>query len=1183
MLNQSRASSRTAWRLLGIALISCALASAARAAEGTPDVRFNRDVRPILSNYCYKCHGPDENERQAGLRLDVPEVAFGELDSGERVIVPGDIEASELVARITHDDEYLRMPPTDEEKQLSPDEIETLKRWVVAGAEYEGHWAFTPPERPQLPEVEQTDWPRNPIDTFILARLEAEGLAPSPEADKPTLIRRATFDLTGLPPTIEEIDAYLADTSEAAYETVIERLLDSPHYGEHMARHWLDYARYGDTHGLHLDNERSIWPYRDWVISAFNDNMPFDQFTIEQLAGDLLPQPELDQLVATGFNRCNVTTSEGGAIDEEFRVRYAVDRVETTATVWMGLTLGCAVCHDHKYDPFTQKEFYSLFAFFNSLTEKAMDGNRLDPPPTVRVPSDELAVQIDAMSEEVAAARQKVDELGAVVAEAQTAWESQWRERLAGTWRPLELQEFTSQNGTSLAKLDDGSLLAGGENPEKDVYEIVAPIDGPIIALQLVALTDESLPAKGPGRSDNSNFVLSEIEVEVAGSQSPTEFEQVSFAAATADLSQKGFPPTAAVDGALDPATGWAIAGFDHHEPRAAIFYFDRPVGDEGSVLRVRLHQVSQYAQHTIGRLRLSVAVDEPLLPVALGRWYTVGPFPADDGNTAFATAFPPESGVDLAATYEAGLAWSPRDDLIDGAAVELSGENGATYLYREVYVPEARTLRLGFGSDDALRVWLNDQLVLDRNVQRGHAANADEVDLELEPGVNRLLCKVVNYGGAYAFSCNKLSEGGTDVPLQLAAALALGPESRTPDQQQQINSYYRDRHAPEWAAASARLATLEQEKQQLVEQAPQSLVMEDMAEPRQAYLLIRGEYDNRGDPVDPGVPAALPPMPEGAPVNRLGLARWLVDPSHPLTARVVVNRYWQRYFGTGLVRTSEDFGSQGQWPSHPELLDWLAVEFIESGWDIEHMQRLIVSSATYRQSAHVTEELVARDPQNRLLARGSRFRLDAEVIRDNALAVSGLLVPAVGGPSVKPYQPLGIWKAVGYTSSNTANFQRDDGEALYRRSMYTFWKRTAPPPSMQTFDAPTREACTVRRARTNTPLQALVLMNDVQFVEAARKFAERIMHEGGTTPAERVRYAFRLATARTPDDAEVDVLEAAYNDLVAQYQQQKFAAVRLVTAGEAPRDESLDVIELAAWTVVGSVIRTLDATVSQG
>ncbi|MCE9547557.1 MAG: PSD1 and planctomycete cytochrome C domain-containing protein [Planctomycetia bacterium] len=779
-------------------------APAANSPSSAP-LEFNRDIRPILSENCFKCHGPDKASRQANLRLDQRDAAIKGGDDGPAFVV-GQSGKSALVSRITSKDKDERMPPPDTGKHLTAAQIALLKRWIDQGAEYQPHWSLIPPRRPALPAVRQQTWPRGAIDQFVLARLQREGLKPAAEADKRTLIRRVTLDLTGLPPDPSDVHAFLADTSPDAYEKVVDRLLASSEYAEHMARDWLDLARYSDTNGYQYDTERTQWPWRDWVINAFARNMPYDQFTIEQLAGDLLPNATPQQKLATGFNRNHAITIEGGVIDEEYRTEYVMDRLVTSSTVWLGLTVGCARCHDHKFDPISNQEFYQLFAFFNQVQEKGFNG--FDP-------------QLKVLS-------------------------------------PLQQQ------------------------------------------------------------------AIEELDARIAA------------------------------------------------------------------------------IKETLKQTTMTVPTVVPAKP------------------------------------------------------------------------------------------------------------------------------------------------------------------------------------SPAVAGLQADLKSLEARRKQLEAGAVNTFVMHDLAKPRDTFILERGQYDKHGKKVQPGVLAALPPLPAGAPANRLGLAKWLTDPKHPLMARVAVNRYWQHYFGVGLVKTAEDLGSQGEWPSHPELLDWLATEFIGSGWDVKHMQRLIVTSAAYRQSSVATAAERERDPENRLLARGPRFRLDAEEIRDSLLDLSGLLVEKVGGPSVYPYQPAGLWMELNNRPGFSRDYPQAKGEALYRRSMYTFGKRTVAAPAMQTFDAPTREYCVARRSRTNTPLQSLALMYDPQSVEAARKFAERMIRRGGPTVDDRIGFGFEAATSRLPNAGEAAVLRRVYEQQLATYQKDPAAAERLLKVGDSPRDEKLAATEAAALATVARVIMNLDETITK-
>jgi len=1024
-------------------LVCCLGVFFARASAAEEKVDFNRDIRPILSNTCFKCHGFDDKTRQADLRLDVPEGATKKLESGAVAVVPGKLAESELVRRITAADPAERMPPADSGKFLKPEQIELLKRWVAEGAEFKQHWSFLPPVRPTPPVVTPAaERIANPIDQFISARLEKAGLSPSPPADKVTLLRRVTLDLTGLPPTLAEVEAFLADDSPQAYEAVVDRLLKGPRYGEHMARYWLDAARYGDTHGLHLDNERSMWPYRDWVVRAFNENLPFDRFTVEQLAGDQLPEATLDQLVASGFNRCNVSTSEGGSIDEEVRVRYAVDRTETMSTVFLGLTLGCAVCHTHKFDPVSQKEFYQLYAFFNSAADAAMDGNALSPPPIKKLATPEQAAQLKALDEQIAGVNKQTAELLASI-------------------------EYTDPGA---------SESAAAAEPKEFVW------------------IDDAAPsgAKLEGNSE-WKFVTKENGQVFSGEKATTR--------KASDLSQHFF--TGASPG-LKVGEGDKLFAYVYLDP-----------ADPPQEIMLQWNDGSWEHRCYWG---------SDVIP-----W----------GGANSASRLPmgklPQAGEWVRLEVEAAKVGLAAGAVINGWAFTQHG--GTTFWDKAGIV--TRTPQVGAGFE-SLAAW-------------------------------------------EAF---EKSQKKSDVPGDVKEALKVETEKRNDDQKKKIRDYFVQNVCtttrPKFDPLRKQLEELNKQKGRVDGTIPVSLVMADMPAKRDTFILVRGAYDKPGDKVEANVPAILPPLPEGAPRNRLTLARWLVDPQHPLTARVTVNRFWQQYFGTGIVKTAEDFGSQGSWPTHPELLDWLARDFIDCGWDVKRLQKLIVMSATYRQSSRVTKELLARDPANELLARGPRFRLDAEVIRDSALFTSGLLIEQPGGKAVKPYQPEGLWEAVGFQGSNTAKYKPDGGAANYRRTLYTFWKRTAPPPSLMTFDAPSREACTVRRSRTNTPLQALALMNDVQYVEAARKLAERVMTEGGAAPAERLAHGFRLATSRQPTADEAAILVASFDAHLKKYQADKPAAEKLIALGESKRNAALDAAELAAYTLVCNLILNLDEVVTK-
>jgi hypothetical protein len=1158
-----------------IALVTCAgLLTAARTAH-TPreePVDFARDIRPILTDKCFLCHGPDEGAREADLRLDVAHSATQDR-GGYAAIVPGDADASEVILRIL--DASDPMPPKKSELTLTDREKELLRRWVEEGAEWQEHWSYVPPGRPDVPRILAPG--RSPIDAFVRKRLYDVGLSATPAADRATLIRRVTLDLTGIPPTVSEVDAFLADDAQGAYERVVDRLLASPRYGEARARAWLDAARYGDTHGFHLDNERTIWPYRDWVIQAYNDNKPFDEFTIEQLAGDLLPNATLDQQVATGFNRCNPTTAEGGLIDAEYLVKYAVDRVETMSTVWLGSTMGCAVCHDHKYDPFTQKEFYELFAFFNSIDENASDGNARDPKPVVKVPSEEQGTALAAISAKLEALE---EEKGAPMPEtdaAQVEWQLGALAEVERRWQRMAVASVTSSGGADVTAQDDGSWLVSGANPATDTFEVLGRTDGSSLrALQLELLTDASFVGNGVGRATNANIVLTDVEIAIAPAREDAEFTEVDLAGAWADYNQKNFHIEDSIDD--DPKTGWAIDG--RKEGRVAVFFPAESVGFEGGTrVRVRLAHDSVHSQHAVGRFRLSTTEDPNFGPARLGDWSSIGPFNGANRREVFDTAYGPEEGVDLAAEVREQT-WTAHPEYADGAVHMLPGGIAATYLIREIYSPSARTMAITLGSDDGIRAWLNGAEVLSNDVPRAVALDQERVQLALAAGRNELLLKISNYGGAYGFSFRVADEDVGGLPMDVVQALGDADDEA---QALVVREYYRRTHSLEWRTLEDASVAKALERTALEAAIPTTMVMRSRAEPRPAHLLTRGQYDQLGEEVQRGVPAAFPPLPVGEDANRLTLARWLMEPGHPLTARVTVNRMWMELFGQGLVETSEDFGSRGSWPTHPELLDWLAVEFVESGWNVKGMLRSLVLSSTYRQSARVSAELQRRDPNNSLYARGPRFRLGAEAVRDSALALSGLLVEQLGGPSVKPYQPPGLWKVVGYTSSNTANFVRDNGDALYRRSLYTFWKRTSPPPTMQIFDAPTRESCVVQRQRTNTPLQALALLNDEQFVEAARGFGGRILREGGADVEARLRWGYRMATAQEASDERLAVLRRILDRAIQEFESDPEATAALLGVGESPPDATLSPPELAAWTVLASTLMNLDAFVTKG
>jgi hypothetical protein len=950
----------------------------------TAPVQFNRDVRPILADNCFSCHGPDKARRKAKLRLDTRDGLFSAIET-RYPIVPGQPEKSEVYRRlITHDPDD-RMPKSKTGEALSPRQIDVIKRWIEQGAKWEGHWAYRPPIRPPVPEVKRSSWPLDPIDNFILARLQTEKLRPSADADKRTLLRRLSFDLTGLPPTPEEVTAFEADKSPLAYEQAVDRLLASPHYGERMAESWLDEVRYADTDGFHADNYRSVYPYRDYVISAFNADMPFDRFTWEQIAGDLLPDATTAQKIASTYNRLARSTEEGGAQPKEYMAKYAADRVRTTSEVWMGSTMGCCECHDHKFDPFLTRDFYAFEAFFADIKEQGVGSRE-----STAVPNDEQAVKMKMLEDKVAGLQKTLDTSSPALENAQAEWEK------------------------SLA------------------------------------------------------------------------------------------PPRLIFD-----------------------------------------------------------------------NWYSIGPFLAKSFDAAYDTAFEPEKEIDLSRTNAPdGLKWTPQPDYKDGAVHNgFKGTNSDTYLYRTIQASSARSLKLFLGSDDAIKVWLNGQNVLTNKVQRGAAADQEQVDVQLLKGENKLLLKIVNGAADSGFYFQ------AGVPSNMLVVLKIPAKDRKDDQKTDLAKYYRS-VAPQLEAARTDLAAAKTQQTEFLKSVPTTLVTVSIA-PGVTRILPQGNWMNEtGEIVAPAVPGFLAHAPSGKErATRLDLAKWLVARDNPLTARVFVNRLWKLYFGTGLSKTLDDFGTRGEWPAHPELLDWLATEFMDCGWDVKHMVKLMVMSHTYRQTTVASDKLRERDPDNRLLARQSSFRLDAEMVRDNALAISGLLKNKIGGPSVKSYQPAGYWDQLNFPKRTWVS---DHGDALYRRGLYTFWCRTFLQPSLQAFDAPAREECTIERVNSNTPLQALALLNDPAYVEAARGLAEQIVRHGGPKVDDRINWAFMRALDRKPNKQESGLLLKLYGQEYDRYAHDDADAKELISIGEWPVPKDLNAGELAAWTSIARVVLNLHETITR-
>ena len=1047
-------------RLQLAATVGLAFSAAAQAGAAVT-VDFDRDVRPILSERCFTCHGPDDGTRINALRFDLEEAAFERLASGGFAIVRGNPRESVLLDRVTSDDPARRMPPSYMGFDKLPDsEVEVLRSWIEQGAPWAQHWSFVPPTRPQPPPVERADLVRNEIDRFVLRRLEDEGLQPQPEATREALVRRLALDLTGLPPSLEEVDRFLTDTDANAYAKLVDRMLASPRYGERMATPWLDAARYADTNGYQMDGTRDMWRWRDWVVEAFNSNMGFDQFTIEQIAGDLLPNATLDQKIATGFHRNLRTNAEGGIVEEEFLVEYAADRVETTSTVWLGLTVGCARCHDHKYDPLTQKEFYQLFAYFNNVPERGLVYHFGNDGPMIKAPTDEHRSELASLDREVLAAEQRLEELEPSIKEGIAAWARSLAKHRKADW-----------------SVSDG------------------------------------LVAHYPFRKARLEYA--------EWNQRPEDHEP---GARRVDLAE-GRQGSAALFEKTQSVDLGDLGGFDYNDPFTFSFWID-PESANGAILTrtLNVEKAQGYGLYLVdGKLRFELThrytdlsmriISEQ--PLALNRWQHVALTYTAERPSSRGTRF-----------YVDGKPWSFEVEWDD-----LKWPSSYAFPFRLGAGGGRPSFR---GRLDELRIY-------------SRALSAEEVAV-------------------------------LSLDDSLPAIAALPAEERTPAQAKKLRWAYLDTEASKRvrrAVAAVKMARLRHAL--FDESIPSVMVMTESDKANRAHVLRRGAYDARGEEVAPATPAVLTRPGSGAPKTRLDLARWLVSRENPLTARVAVNRYWEMLFGVGLVKTSEDFGTQGERPLHSELLDWLAVQFMESGWDVKAVLKTIVMSAAYRRSSTVTPELMERDPENRLLARGPRFRLPAEFIRDQALSVSGLLDETRGGPPVKPYQPPGIWNEV-----SGVVYREDSGSALYRRSLYTYWKRTVPPPSMVAFDAADRESCQMRRPRTNTPIQALTLMNDPTYVEASRKLAERMMHEGGSTTRERLAYGFRLVTSVRPHHSELDVLAKAFEDFRTGFRRERKAAVAYLSVGESQWDTTLDPRELAPYAALASLMLNLDEAVTK-
>jgi len=1156
-------------------------------AEDGKRIEFNRDIRSILSDNCFQCHGPDANQRKAGLRLDTENGAFSN-ENGVRPFIAGKPDESEAYRRITTGDPDDLMPPPDSGRSLTAAEKDSIRRWIEQGAKWQQHWAFIPPKRTALPLGRGLGQARtaNAIDHFILAKLRDEQLAPSPEADKRTLIRRATLDLTGLPPTPTEVETFVCNIGPRAYEQMIDRLLASPRYGEHMAQGWLDAARYADTNGFQADRTRNQWHWRDWVVDALNRNMPFDQFTVEQLAGDLLPEPSLNQLIATGFNRNHMLNGEGGAIAAETQVEYVVDRVETTGTVWLGLTVGCARCHDHKYDPISQQEFYQLFAFFNNLPEKGGG----DMEPTTLVPTTEQARELRALEAGLDEHRSVLNLPLARFDNDRKKWEAPYLKEIASTgrldgWHRIKPDTADSTAGSELTIQSDASVLASGKLPDHDDYKLTFRTDiKRITGLRLEALTDPTLKDGGPGRE--GNFVLTGFELlpgvdEVDLGNLEQRFDSGVMTQGSKrldiDISGKGLLVLNVGDTGNGISSDWGNWG----EPTL-----------EGSDGTLKLTDLDWHSATTDYRkvLKNRNVKDQPLRLDGKPLKWGIGThaksrivFRLPTGYTRFKAIVGPDTGaLEEVANPQTSIRFTVSVSANDrpGELKPLRFVNAVAEFNQEGLPVNGA---IDNDSESGWGIWKKD---FDYNQPRKSVFRLQET---WPAGKGTLFTLKLRHQysakkhllGRFRISVTSAPEPGLQMrevlPEEMIRILETPAAKRLAEQRESLARYHRSQ-MPDFIAAKRGEVSIQTAIRKLTDAFSKTMVMREMDQPRDTYLLVRGVYDqpDKNQSLKPGVPTSLPGLTKPGRINRLDLARWLTDPDHPLTARVTVNRYWQHFFGTGLVKTTEDFGVQGERPAHPALLDWLATEFVRSGWNVKHLHRLIVTSSAYRQSSVITPELLERDPKNRLIARGSRYRMSAQAIRDQALAISGQLWARMGGPPVRPYQPRGVWSDFSY---GKIVYKQDNGEALYRRSLYTFWRRSVKPSMF--FDNPARRVCSVRPHLTNTPMHALNLLNDTTYVETARCFAEQLLRQSGSN-TDRLGQALTMATGRPAQAEEVDLLDRRLAKLKAHYASHPGEAKELLSAGQSKADPTLDAVEVAALTGITSLILNLDEVITK-
>ncbi|WP_020526405.1 DUF1553 domain-containing protein [Flexithrix dorotheae] len=1061
-------------------LIGCGVdkpAEIVEAEKNLPDqIDFNFHVKPILSDRCFACHGPDKNKQEAGLHLDTEEGAYAALteNPGKYAIVKGNLAKSEVYHRIITEDPELLMPPPESNLTLTPEEKATIVKWIEQGAKYKPHWSFIKPEKHPLPEVKNEDWVANEIDQFVLNKLEANGLNPTEKAKRETLIRRVTFDLTGLPPTIEEIDNFLNDKSENAFEKVVDRLLASPHYGERMAVDWLDLARYADTHGYQDDGMRNMYPWRDWVIKSFNENLPFDKFLTWQMAGDMLPNPTREQILATGFNRNHMQSQEGGIVAEEYRVEYVADRTNTLGKAFLGLTLECSRCHDHKYDPISQKEYFQLFSFFNNVNEYGQIPYIGEASPTIILTTEAADSALAFIQENIKSEEEKLAE------ENYKEGFSRWM---------ADSQENNQNKSIKIKGLIGDYPLDGFKKADKKFW------------------LENKQSSKFKGKIEG----YEEDHPKVTAGKFNEGFQLVGD-------SYLGF--------------GKEIGEFDRHMPFSMSIWV-KTLSDklEGPIL-------SRSGGLFDGNRGYDLMLNKD------GTLYASLNHTFPDNSIAVQTkkSIPSKEWVQLTITYDGSSKAS-------GIKIFANGE----LMPSAIQVDNLQSSILYYGKGK--RNWYGGQLSVGKRFEETlDSAIVDEYKI-----FNRQLSRI-------------------EVKALFDENINLNAYLDKPDTKSDLLEYYLLALDNSYENNFKKLTELRGEENEIYTNQEEVMVMKELPEPRKSFILNRGQYDAPTDEVFPGTPAYILPFPEELPKNRLGLAEWLLHEDNPLTARVIVNRYWQMYFGQGLVASSDDFGNQGDLPSHPELLDWLAIQFRDKNWDIKAIQKLIVMSNTYQQSSIASAELMEIDPANKLLARGPSYRMSAEMIRDNALAASGLLVRTIGGPSVKPYQPPGLWKQL--ATRNATEYVQQHGDNLYRRGMYTIWKRTSPPPSMISFDAAERSFCTVKRQKTSTPLQSLVLLNDPQYVEAARVLAENALMQGGDDIEDQITYAFRMLTSKMPDEKQLKLLKRLFQEEFAELSKYPEEAQKLRSVGEYQSEQSLDPVKVGAFTLVTNTLINFDEAV---